>query len=101
MLAEAASDDFKRELGVLAQELESLKAALLRYAVPRRTEALARAVASLPPEKQLVLALRHQEKLTLKEAAAVLGVPDGTICRAERSALESVARSVNHSQKEG
>lgn len=95
MLAEAASDDFKRELGVLAQELESLKAALLRYAVPRRTEALARAVASLPPDKQLVLGLCYQEGLTVKEAAAVLGAPEELMCRIKRDALKDLGQLIN------
>lgn len=94
-LARAVPDDFKQELELLAQELEELKAALLRYAVRDREDILARTVAELSPEQQTILALRYQEGLTPEEAAAVLGVPGEAFCRAERGALESVRRSIN------
>lgn len=88
-------DDFVRELELLAQELENLKAALLRYAERDRAEVLAVATASLPPEKQLALALRYQEKLTVKEAAAVLGTPEEFVCQAEWDVLKDIGRLVN------
>lgn len=64
-LGEAMPDGFRHELELLAWELENLKAALLEYAVPQRAETLARAVASLPPGRQLVLGLCYQEGLTV------------------------------------
>ncbi|MEW6771777.1 MAG: sigma factor-like helix-turn-helix DNA-binding protein [Bacillota bacterium] len=95
LLAEAVPDDLRRELELLAEELESLKVALLRCAERERAEVLASATASLPPKAQLALALRYQEKLTPKEAAAVLGVAEESVCRMERRALKDAGRLVN------
>lgn len=94
-LGKTMPDDFKRELELLARELEELKIVLLRYAARDREEVLARTVGLLPPEEQLVLALRYQEKLTPKEAAAVLGVAEESVCRMERRALKDAGRLVN------
>lgn len=86
-LSKTMPDDFKRELELLARELEELKIVLLRYAARDREEVLTRTVGLLPPEEQLVLALRYQGKLTPKEAAAVLGVAEESVCRMERRAV--------------
>jgi DNA-directed RNA polymerase specialized sigma24 family protein len=83
-------DDFKRELELLARELEELKIVLLRYAARDREEVLARTVGLLPLEQQRVLALRYQKGLTPKEAAAVLGTPEEFVYRMEHSALRNV-----------
>ena len=99
-LAEAMSDDFTRELGLLVEELENLKAALLQYAERERAEVLAGIIASLPSEKQLVLALRYQEKLTAGETAVVLGVPEGSIYRTERDALKGVEQTAGRILRE-
>jgi RNA polymerase sigma factor (sigma-70 family) len=94
-LTEAVPDDLKRELELLARELEELKAVLLRYAARDREDVLARAIGELLPEQQTVLALRYQEGLTTREAAAVLGMAEESICQVEQDAFKNLKQVVD------
>lgn len=87
-------DGLIQELELFKEELESVKAALLRYAERERAEILAGAAASLPPRAQLVLALQYQEKLTPKEVAVVLNMSEKSVCQIKRDALKLVNQKI-------
>jgi RNA polymerase sigma-70 factor (ECF subfamily) len=60
--------------------------------------AVARAVASLPPEQRAVVVLRHLLEYTPGEIAKLLGLPRGTVNSRLRRGLDSLAAELGEGE---
>lgn len=95
----ASNDRAWRALVALCEQARCVEPSSLPPLTPSSTQAehLARALASLPLRKRLVVALHHQSGLSTDELGEVLGLPEqqaAALVSASQAHLQAIARAL-------